>query len=97
MVILDTLDTSTGTALQCAAAVLGSAVDLITLLNIIVPSAAMYPWPDSAEQPDDSDSSAEQPDHYCSRYDCDADSARRWIPTLMGKCPDHICRGGFQL
>ena len=28
----------------------------------------MYPSPDSAEQPVDSDSSAEQPDHYCSVY-----------------------------
>ena len=28
----------------------------------------MYPSPDSAEQPADSDSSAEQPDRYCSRY-----------------------------
>ena len=65
MVILDTF---TGTALQCAAAVLGSAVDSIILLNIILPSAAMYLSPDSAEQPADSDSSAEQLDDYCSMY-----------------------------
>ena len=55
------LDTSTGTAFQCAAAVLGSAVDSIILLNIILPSAAMDLSSDSAEHPADSDSSAEQP------------------------------------